>query len=50
MLRKKTIAVLIKICFDHTATGLAESVERLIAEREVAGSIPEAVPTLRVLK
>ena len=30
--------------------GLAQSVERLTAEREVAGSIPGAGPTLRVLK
>ena len=29
---------------------LAQSVERLTAEREVAGSIPEAGPILRVLK
>ena len=33
-----------------TAAGLAQSVERLTAEREVAGSIPGAVPSLRVLK
>ena len=33
-----------------TAAGLAQSVERLIAEREVAGSIPGAGPILRVLK
>ena len=33
-----------------TAAGLAQSVERLTAEREVAGSIPGAGPTLRVLK
>ena len=30
--------------------GLAQSVERLTAEREVAGSIPGAGPILRVLK
>ena len=30
--------------------GLAESVERLTAERKVAGSIPGAGPLLRVLK
>ena len=30
--------------------GLAQSVERLTAEREVAGSIPGAGPLLRVLK
>ena len=35
---------------DLTVAGLAQSVERLTAEREVAGSIPEARPTLRVLK
>ena len=34
-----------------TAAGLAQSVERLTAEREVAGSIPGAGPILyRVLK
>ena len=33
-----------------TAAGLAWSVERLTAEREVAGSIPEAGLILRVLK
>ena len=32
------------------AAGLAQSVERLTAERKVAGSIPEAGPKLRVLK
>ena len=31
-------------------TGLAQSVERLTAEWEVAGSIPGAGPLLRVLK
>ena len=30
--------------------GLAQSVERLTAEREVAGSIPGPVPLVRVLK
>ena len=30
--------------------GLAQSVERLTAEREVAGSIPGDGPILRVLK
>ena len=34
----------------QTAAGLAQSVERLTAEREVAGSIPGAGPILRVLK
>ena len=33
-----------------TAAGLSQSVERLIAEREVAGSIPGTGPILRVLK
>ena len=33
-----------------TAVGLAQSVERLTAERKVAGSIPGAGPILRVLK
>ena len=33
-----------------TAAGLAQSVERLTAEREVTGSIPGAGPILRVLK
>ena len=33
-----------------TAAGLAQSVECLTAEREVAGSIPGTGPTLRVLK
>ena len=42
--------MLIKIRFDHTAAGLAQSVERLIAERKVAGSIPGVGPILRVLR
>ena len=33
-----------------TVAGLSQSVERLTAEREVAGSIPAAGPLLRVLK
>ena len=33
-----------------TVAGLAQSVERLTAEREVASSIPGAGPLLRVLK
>ena len=33
-----------------TAAGLAQSVERLTAEREVAGSIPWTGPILKVLK
>ena len=32
---------------DLTAVGLAQSVERLTAEREAAGSIPWAGPLLR---
>ena len=34
----------------ETVAGLAQSVERLTAEREVAGSIPGAGPLLKVLK
>ena len=37
------------ILFISSATGLAQSVERLTAEREVTGSIPVAGPILRVL-
>ena len=33
-----------------TATGLVQLVERLTAEREVTGSIPETKSILRVLK
>ena len=33
-----------------TVAGIAQSVERLTAEREVAGSIPGAGPLRRVLK
>ena len=33
-----------------TGAGLAQSVERLTAEREVVGLIPGSGPTLRVLK
>ena len=33
-----------------TTEGLAQSVERLTAEREAAGSIPGAGPILRILK
>ena len=33
-----------------TEAGLAQSVERMTAEREVAGSIPAAGPILRVSK
>ena len=42
--------MLIKIRFDHTAAGLPQSIERLIAERKVAGSIPGVGPILRVLR
>ena len=35
--------------FLSTAAGLAQSIERLATEREVAGSIPGTGPTLRVL-
>ena len=35
---------------ETTVAGLAQSVERLNAEREVAGSIPGAGPLFRVLK
>ena len=36
--------------YHHDRTGLAQSVEPLTAEREVAGSISGAGPILRVLK
>ena len=39
-----------KLYLALTAAGLAQSVERLTAEREVVGSIPGAGPILRVLK
>ena len=39
-----------KIVMHVTAAGLAQSVGRLTAEREVADSIPGAGPLLRVLK
>ena len=42
--------VFLSIVFRMTAAGLAQSVERLTVEREVAGSIPGAGPILRVLK
>ena len=38
------------ICYKLTAAVLAQSVERVTAEREVEGSIPGAGPILRVLK
>ena len=39
-----------KVFAQVTAATLAQSVERLTAEREVAGSIPRTGPILRVLK
>ena len=39
-----------KVFAQVTAAALAQSVERLTAEREVAGSIPGTGPILRVLK
>ena len=36
--------------FSFTAAGLAQSVERLTAEWEVAGSFPGTGPILKVLK
>ena len=39
-----------KMILDCFKAGLAQSLERLTAEREVTGSIPERGPTLRVLK
>ena len=39
-----------KMILDCFKAGLAQSLERLTAEREVTGSIPEHGPTLRVLK
>ena len=38
------------ICYKLTAAVLAQSVERVTAEREVEGSIPGAGPILKVLK
>ena len=38
------------ICYKLTAAVLAQSVERVTAEREVEGSIPGVGPILRVLK
>ena len=46
--RSESVNLASRISF--TAAGLAQSVERLTAEREVAGSIPGARPILRVLK
>ena len=39
-----------KVFAQVTVAALAQSVERLTAEREVAGSIPGTGPILRVLK
>ena len=39
-----------EICYKLTAAVLAQSVERVTAEREIAGFIPGAGPILRVLK
>ena len=39
-----------RISISVTVAGIAQSAERLTAEREVAGSIPGAGPLLRVLK
>ena len=39
-----------KVFAQVTTAALAQSVERLTAEREVAGSIPGTGPILRVLK
>ena len=51
---KEYLCVHFKIlhCFESQTeqAGLAQSVERMTAEREVAGSIPGAGPLLRVLK
>ena len=44
------LLLLTNLIQEHCAAGLAQSVERLTAEREVVGSIPGAGPTLRVLK
>ena len=44
------VSIQISISLGLTAAGLAQSVERLTAEREVAASIPGAGPILRVLK
>ena len=42
----------LRFCFWKMSilAGLSQSVERLTADREVAGSIPGAGPLLRVLK
>ena len=45
-----TLKMSLSQIFFSTAAGLAQSAERLAAERKVAGSIPWAVFILRVLK
>ena len=45
-----TVTVVVKRERCRTEAGLAQSVEGLTADREVAGSIPGAGPLLRVLK
>ena len=45
-----TVTVVVKRKRCRTEAGLAQSVEGLTADREVAGSIPGAGPLLRVLK
>ena len=45
-----TVTVVVKRERCRTGAGLAQSVEGLTADREVAGSIPGAGPLLRVLK
>ena len=44
------ILIIIKKANRINAAGLGQSVERLIAEQEVAGSVPGAGPILSVLK
>ena len=46
----QTNFIMYAFIFLLTVAGLAQSVERLTAEWEVAGSIPAAGPILRVLK
>ena len=48
---EEELQITLQLIFDGASRGrLAQSVERLAAEREVAGSIPGAGPILRVLK
>ena len=44
------VFVFCPFAFFFTAAGLAQSVEHLTAEREVAGSIPRAGSIFRILK